>query len=180
LCWKKVGANGAGGGEDDAALHGVFEFANVAGPLIVHQDAHGFGGERTVFGAVLFRVELEEVCCEERDIFAAGAEGRQLQADDVEAVEEVFAEAALADGVLQVDVGGGDDADVDLDLLHAAEMHEAAVLEDAQNLGLHVHAHGADLVEEESTAVGDFEETLFCGDGGGEGTFDVAEEGGFQ
>ena len=59
-------------------------------------------------------------------------------------------------------------------------MHEAAVLQDAQDLGLHVHAHGADLVEEERAAVGDFEEAFFGGDGGGEGAFDVAEEGGFE
>ena len=59
-------------------------------------------------------------------------------------------------------------------------MHEAAVLEDAEDLGLHVHAHGADLVEEEGAAVGDFEEAFFRGDGGGEGAFDVAEEGGFE
>ncbi len=59
-------------------------------------------------------------------------------------------------------------------------MHEAAVLQDAQDLGLHVHAHGADLVEEERAAVGDFEEAFFRCDGGGKGAFDVAEEGGFE
>jgi hypothetical protein len=33
------------------------------------------------------------------DVFAAAAQRRQLDGDDVEAVEEVFAEAALADGL---------------------------------------------------------------------------------
>ncbi len=117
---------------------------------------------------------------EQRDVFAARAQGRQFKGDDVEAVEEIFAEAAFADGNLEVDVGGGDDADVDLDLLHAAEVHEAAVLEDALDLGLHVHAHGADLIEEESAAVGYFKESLLRRDGRGEGAFDVAEEGGFK
>ncbi len=56
-------------------------------------------------------------------------------------------------------------------------MHEAAILQDAQDLGLHVHGHGADFVEEEGAAAGDFEEALFGVDGGGEGAFDVAEEG---
>ena len=59
-------------------------------------------------------------------------------------------------------------------------MHEAAVLQDAQDLGLHVHGHGADLVEEECAAVGYFEEAFFCGDRRGEGAFYVAEEGGLQ
>ena len=80
----------------------------------------------------------------------------------------------------EIDVGGGDDADVDLDFVGAAEMHEAAVLQDAQDLGLHVHAHGADFVEEERAAVGDFEEAFFRGDGGGERAALVAEERGFE
>ena len=133
------------------------------------------GGE-----AVFFGVELKVVGGEEGDVFLAAAERRELEGDDVEAVEEVFAEAALFDGLLEVDVGGGDDADVDLDLLVAAHVHEAAVLEDAQDLGLHVHAHGADLVEEEGATVGYFEEAFLGGDGGGEGAALVAEEGGFE
>ena len=114
------------------------------------------------------------------NVFAAAAQGRQLDGDDVEAVEEVFAEAAFADGLAQIDVGGGDDADVDLDFLDAAEVHEAAILEDAQDFGLGIHAHGGDFVEEERAAVGDFEEALLGGDGGGERAFDVAEEGGLE
>ena len=126
------------------------------------------------------RVDLEEVSGEQGNVFAAGAERGKLEEDDVEAVEEILAELALADGFAQVDVSGGDDTDVDLDLGGSAEVHEAAILKDAQDLGLHVHRHGADLVEEERAAVGDFEEALLRGDGGGEGAFDVAEECGFE
>ena len=138
------------------------------------------GESDAVSRAVLFGIELEEVRGQQRNVLAARAQRRQFKADDVQPVEEVFAEAAFAHSLLQVDVGRGDDADVDLDLLHAAEMHEAAVLQDAQDLRLHVHAHGADLVEEERAAVGDFEEAFLCRDRGGEGAFDVAEERGFQ
>ena len=99
---------------------------------------------------------------EQRDVFAACAQRRQVDRDDVEAVVEVFAEAALADGLAKVDVGGGDDADVDLDLVDSAEVHEALVLEDAQDLGLGVQAHVADFVEEERAAVGDFEEPFLA------------------
>ena len=97
---------------------------------------------------------------EQGNIFAAGAQRRQIDGDDVEAVEEVLAEAALADLLAQVDVGGGEDAHVDLNLLNAAEMHEALVLENAQDFGLGVHAHGGDFVEEERAAVGDLEEAF--------------------
>ncbi len=102
---------------------------------------------------------------EKRNVFAAGAERRQLQADDVQAIEKVFAEAAFAHGLLQVDVGCGDDADVDLDLLHAAKVHEAAVLQDAEDLCLHIHAHCANLVEKKRAAIGDFEQAFLRRDG---------------
>ena len=81
---------------------------------------------------------------------------------------------------LEIDVGRGDDAHVHLDFLDSAELHEALVLEHAQNLGLCVHAHLADFVEKESAAVGDFEVALFRGDGGGECALYVAEERGFE
>ena len=43
--------------------------------------------------------------------------GGQLDGDDVEAVEEVLAEAPVLDRAAQVGVGGGHDAHVDLDRL---------------------------------------------------------------
>ena len=136
--------------------------------------------EGKVFRAVLLRVEPEEVRGEKGNVFAAGAERRKLEANDVQAIEEVFAEAAFAHGFMQINVGCGDDANVNLDLLHAAEVHEASVLQDAQNLGLHIHAHGADLVEKERAAIGHFEEALLRRDGRGEGSFDVTEERRFE
>ena len=41
-------------------------------------------------------------------------------------------------------------------------MHEAPVLQHAQNLRLRVHAHGADLVQEERAAIGDLEQALLA------------------
>ncbi len=92
---------------------------------------------------------------EQRDIFAAAAQRRQVDGDDVEPVVEIFAEPAFAHRLAQVDIGGGDDADVDLDLLNAAKLHEAAVLQHAQDLCLRVHTHRADFVQEERAPVGD-------------------------
>ena len=147
-------------GEHDAALDGVFQLAHVARPVVIDQGAQGVGGELARGEAVFVGVEVEKVLGEQGNVFAAGAQRRQVDGDDVEAVEEVFAEAAVAHRLAQVDVGGGDDAHVHLNLLNAAQVHEAAVLQHAQDLGLRVHAHGGDLVQEERAAVGDFEEAF--------------------
>ena len=89
---------------------------------------------------------------EQRDLLAPLAQRRDVQPDDVEAVEEVLAEAAVGDQRVEVGVGGGDDADVDAMGPGLAERMDLARLEEAQQLGLHVEADVADLVEEQRAA----------------------------
>ena len=72
--------------------------------------------------------------------------------DDVDAVEEVLAEAPLLDLGLEVAVGRGDDARVERQLLVAADRADRALLQGAQQLRLHAQRHLADLVEEQGAA----------------------------
>ncbi len=60
------------------------------------------------------------------------------------------------------------------------EVHEAAVLQHAQNLGLRVHAHGRDLVEKERAAVGNFKQALLGRDRRSKRAFHVAEQRGLE
>src|SRR5216683_2401079 len=110
------------------------------------------------------------------NVFAAIAQRRQLKVNDVEAVIEIFSEAAFADKGEEVHVGGGDDADVDFNLLSAAEAHEFALLNDAEKLGLRFRTDGGDFVEEDRALIGDFEKAFFGSHGAGERTLDVTEK----
>ena len=96
--------------------------------------------------------------------------------DDVQAEEQVLAELAVGDRLLEVAVGGGDDADVDADVLLAAEARELAVLQHLQELGLQREAHVADLVEEHRAVVGELELARLLLDGAGEGAALEAEQ----
>ena len=60
----------------------------------------------------LLLVVFEEVDDERVDVAGPLAQGRQLDGEDREAVEEVAAESALLDGARQIDVRRGDDAHV--------------------------------------------------------------------
>ena len=71
-----------------------------------------------------------------------------------EAEVEILAEVPLLDLFLEVLVGRGDDADVDLDRPRRPEPLDLALLQDAQHLGLRLGAHVADFVEEDRAAVG--------------------------
>ena len=129
---------------------------------------------------VLTRVLLAEVLGEDGDLLGAVAERGDEDVDDVEAVVQVLAEAPLGDGPLEVLVGGGDDADVDLDVAAGAEAGELAVLQDVQELGLQRQGHLADLVEEDGAAVGELELAGLALVGAGEGAALVAEELGLE
>ncbi|MDT4824412.1 hypothetical protein FQZ97_576590 [compost metagenome] len=118
----------------------------------------------------------DELVDQQRNVFHTLAQRRHLDGEYVEAVIEVFAEAAGLDHLLEVLVGGGDDAHIDVLRLVAAHALEGALLQHAQQLDLHRQRHVADLVEEQGAAVGQLEAPCPAGDGTGEGTLLVAEE----
>ena len=98
------------------------------------------------------RRELEEVPREQGHVLAPRAQRRDGQRQHVEAVVEVGAErAALARGD-EVAVRRRDDAHVHGDGLAAADALDLALLQHAQQLGLHGQRHVAHLVEEERAA----------------------------
>ncbi|MBA3394951.1 MAG: sigma 54-interacting transcriptional regulator, partial [Deltaproteobacteria bacterium] len=94
------------------ALDHVDELADIAGPRVGLQGGHRLAGQpadlRDVVQTVVLTV-VEEVLHEERDVIAPLAQRRQVQAHDAEPVEQVLAEPARLDLVLEVAVRGGDD-----------------------------------------------------------------------
>ncbi len=127
-------------------------------------------------GRLLLGHLVEEVIDEERDVFQPLAQGGHLDRDDVEPVEEVFAEPAGGDGLGEDEIGGGDDAAIGLDRVRSADSLESAVLKHAQQLGLHSQGHLADFVEEQSASLGQLEPAFLLAIGAGEGPAFVAEE----
>ena len=102
--------------------------------------------------------------------------GGRLMRDDVEAEEQILAELPVGDRLLEIAVGRGDDADVDVDVVLAAEARELAVLQHLQQLGLQRRAHVADLVEEHRAVVGELELARLVLDRAGEGAALEAEQ----
>ena len=119
---------------------------------------------------------IEEVLDEQRNVVGALAQRRQPDGNDVQAVEEILAERAVLRHPREVGVGGRDHAHVDARGERLAEPLELALLQDPQQLGLEVRAHGPDLVEEERPLVRLLEASRARADGAGEGAADMAEE----
>ena len=162
--------------ERDGALDAVLELADVPGPRVVHQQHHRLVGDVRDRLLVAFGVVTEEVLGEERNVLAPLAQGRERNRHHLQAVEEVLAKAAATHQLLEITVRRGDDPDVDLDPLLAADALDLVLLQHAQELRLHRRADVADLVEEDRAAARLLEESLLLADGAGEGAAHVAEE----
>jgi len=95
------------------SLDDVFEFANVSGPGVVLEDFEDFGlqGFKGLFRGSA--IDAEEMVDKKRNVAVALAESWYDDGNYVDAEVEIFAETALADGVLEVLVSGGDEAEID-------------------------------------------------------------------
>src|SRR3972149_6968461 len=110
------------------------------------------------------------------DVFLALPQGGQMNRNEVEAIEEVFAEAAVLDLVFEVLVGGRYQPHVYLDPLRAPDGLYLLFLEHAQEFHLRLPGHLGYLVKEEGPVAGDLEEPLLIDDGPREGALDVSEQ----
>ena len=149
-------------------LGDVLELSHVARPLVLHQQELGLVGER-YFGQLVLLCRLQgEEAEEQGDVLAALAQWRHLDGDGVEAIVEVFAELAFADGLAHIDVGGSDNSDVCLHYLLSSHAYVFACFENAEQSCLCGHWQLANLVEEYCALVGNAEVAFAFADGAGE------------
>ena len=171
------GADLRAAGQQHGAVNGVFQFADIARPddddsSSLSVDA-GDGAIRHAIGLGIFAGEMMR---QSANILGAFTQSGNAQIDDIQAIKKVFAEGAMLDRFGQIAVGGGDDADIHLDRLGAADPVNLALLNCTQQLGLQAGIHLADFVQQQRTAIGFFKFADAPGDGAGEGAFLMAEQ----
>src|SRR5690348_10712595 len=76
------------------------------------------------------------------------AQWRNFYGERVQAVIKIFAKSLVGDGLLNINVGRGQNPDVNSDGRAAAEAREFLVLEHVQELGLEAVRHLADFIEQ--------------------------------
>ncbi len=157
------------------AFHAVLQLAHIARPVTAAQHPHRCRAE--LGGSRVVAVEaVEEMFGHGRDVFAALAQWRQLDADHVDAVVQVGAELARLHHALQIPVGGEDQAHIHLHRRRTPDALELALLQHAQQLGLKRGRDVTDLVQEQGAAVRHLEAALALPLGAGERAFFVPEE----
>ena len=98
-----------------------------------------------------------------------------MDADDIQAMEQVFAKLMLFNKLLQILVRRRDDSYIDLDGGVSANTIELAVGQYAQQACLRLRWHVADLIQKQGAAIGLLEASGALGGGSGKRAFLVAE-----
>ena len=139
-------------------------------------NAARHAGEKPRLHAVFAREAMHELFGEKEHIFAAFAQRRHEHRHDVQAEVQILPEFLLLDALIEVAVGGGDDAHVHLDGARAADAFEFAFLQHAQQFGLHLRGNLADFIEQDRAAVREFKAAFAFVHRAGERAFLVTEE----
>ena len=111
-----------------------------------------------------------------QDVAFALAQWGHAQLESANAEIQIFAKLAIRNGHTQVFVGSRNDANINGHLALRAQACEQTFLQHAQQLGLQVHRHLANFIQEQSAALGLFKQSFEFFLGAGECAFFVAEQ----
>ena len=89
----------------------------------------------------------QQVICQKRNVFCALCQSRNFQADNVEAVIEIFAEFPARHRFWQVTVSGRNNPHVDINIAVTAQRAHFTLLQHAQQFDLQRCGHIANLIE---------------------------------
>ena len=155
---------------------GVLELADVAGPLVRRSDRRARRVKtRRSCAAPCLRVG-GRTSSRAAECLRGALERRQRKRHDFQPVEQIAAEGAVGDRLLEVAIGRRDQPKVDAHGPCAADAFELTILEHAQQLGLEFERQLADLVEKDGSTVGGFELASLLGDSAGKGAPFVPEQ----
>ena len=131
---------------DRHALYQVGQLTHVARPVVL-TERHDGGGVEANRTALFDLHARDQFIHQQRNVLDPLTQGRHFDGEDVQAIEQILTEAARLDHLLQILVGGGNDAHVGVLGLVAAHPLEGPLLQNPQQLDLHRQRHVADLVE---------------------------------
>src|SRR5262249_23605837 len=135
----------------------VLQLAHVPRPAAGLESLVDRGVDGLFTKPVLLAKSGDESLGERTDILDALAQCWASDRKHVQSKKEILAEAAAGDLALEVLVGGGEHAHVDVDDVFAANAAHSPRLERPEHLGLRRQVHVANLVEKKRPAVGLFE-----------------------
>ena len=154
--------------ERHEALDLVTKLTDIARPPMLREQLERVGRQKHVRLAKPLRRLAHEKAREVRYLFAPFAKRRNQNPNDRQPIVQVLSEFAFGHALFEIRIRRGNHAHVDALRACFAERHDFALLEEAQQLRLHVERQVADFVEEQRAACGRSNETQLIVDRAGE------------
>ena len=139
--------------KDAEALHEIFQLAHVAGPLVGHEDAAHLRVQRQRRAFLLEAEAIKKETRQQQHVAASFPQGRQMQRNDVQAIEQILAKTPGSHFRFQIAVGRRHDAHVHFLADIAAHTLKFPFLQHPQNLDLQTQIHFPDFVQENGSSV---------------------------
>ena len=114
---KRYTGVGTGFCQGKGPLYHIFKLSDVSRPRIVTENVHNLWGDSGGFFYLLRGAFFEEVMRQQFDILLPFPEGRHVNFHDVKTPVKILPELPSLDQLFQIFVGGGDDAQIHLNLL---------------------------------------------------------------
>src|SRR6266436_5761393 len=142
---------------DRRAFQRVAQLPDVARPGVAHENVHYFRADAADVLAVLFIHVAEDIFHQQRDVVFVIAQWRQVNMKHVQAKEKILAHSPLSDSALRVLVCRGKHAHVHGRFALATQAPHLAVFQHTQQLRLRRCGHLSNFVEQQRSAIGQFE-----------------------
>src|SRR5687768_3743089 len=143
--------------QDRQTLDNVCQLTNVPRPPVAHEQLERARAPGRREPSTPRSIECGEMPDELRDVIGPLTERRDVHRDDVEAKEEILAEAAVGDRALEIVIGRGEDAHVHRNGLASTDALDLLRLDRAQQLRLRLRAKVTNLIEEQRSLMGELE-----------------------
>ena len=115
-------------GADYGDLDGVLKFPDVSRPVACHKVNFRARVQLLLWQSVPAAKAFEEVVHKQRYVLPALAQGRQVDGEDIDAVEEIFAKPSFGNSSPQIHICGGNHAGVEAHGLDSADAVNLALL----------------------------------------------------
>jgi hypothetical protein len=167
-------------GENAGPFDGIFKLTDITRPRVTeHCIQSGIFDVGQSFPET-FRTRTKEIESQIQNIFGSLAQRRRCNADDIQAIEQIFPEFSFGNQSFQVLMSGGDQTNIHLNGSGTADRLERPFLQHAQELDLGVERNIADFIEKQRPSVGGLKTSDFIAVSSGERPLDVSEQLAFE
>ena len=146
-------------------LNGVLKLANIAGPVIIHEQLQCSRCDLFNFLLIITDEARQEVVRQVGNVFFVITQRRDVNGNNIEPIIQILPEGPLLKSSTQVFVGCSNQADIYFKGFRSPQALKFTLLEHAQQLDLRGSGNVADFVEKYSSFIGQFKFSRLAGDG---------------